>query len=56
MLAVKWPAIKVPAQYRNVQPISAEVVVLDYDHTAVVDIAPTSVLRLAMDWPAIKEH
>jgi hypothetical protein len=40
-----------PAHYL---PFPHKVVVLDYDHNAVLNTAPSSVLKLSVDWPTSK--
>jgi hypothetical protein len=55
MLPVYWPAIKVPERFpEGSAHFCGKVIVLDFDHNAVLDTAPPSVLKLPVGWLATK--
>jgi hypothetical protein len=55
MLPVYWSAIKVPERFpEGSAHFCGKVIVLDFDHNAVLDTAPPSVLKLPVGWLATK--
>ncbi len=49
-LPLYWPAIKVPARFLEASArFCGKVIILDFDHNAVLDAEPPSVLKLPED-------